>query len=85
MKRSKPRWGHTDPQGRLDVFMYRFAERLIDHLEQERGVLGLRENLLPIVEDAILAQVPGGCVLPKEIAALLRISELNRGRGGRTS
>lgn len=67
-----------DRQGRIDVALYRIADRLVNRLEREQGVVGLRENLLPIVEDAIRAHVPAENLIPREIQALLKICELNR-------
>ena len=83
MKRNRPRLGNVEPQGRVDVLMYRFAERVIDRCEQERGLTGLRD-LLPMIEGAILTQI-GSPVVPKELLALLRVYDGNRGRGGQTS
>lgn len=70
----------TDPAGRLDVLLYQLVGRVVDRLEQEQGVTGLREHILPIVEDAIVQRVPGHNLIPREISALLRVCELNRGR-----
>lgn len=67
-----------NPQGRLDVLLYQLASRSLERIEREQGIAGLRENILPIVEDAILIHVPGGNLLPREITALLRVVEMNR-------
>lgn len=67
----------ADPQGRLDVLLYQLAVQAADRLEQEQGIVGLREHALPILEDFILANVPNHCLIPREIGALLRVCELN--------
>jgi hypothetical protein len=69
-----------DPQGRIDVMLYQLAARVMQRLEVEQGLVGLREHVLPIVEDAILAHVPQQNLIPREIAGLIRVCELNRKR-----
>jgi hypothetical protein len=69
-----------DPQGRLDVALFRMVDLAMERIEREQGLAGLREHLLPIVEQAILQHVPGRNLIPREIAAVLRVCELNRGR-----
>jgi hypothetical protein len=69
-----------NPEGRLDVLLYRLASRAVERVEREQGIAGLCENLLPIVEQAIMMHVPGRNLIPREISALLRVYELNQGR-----
>lgn len=73
----------ADPQGRVDVALYRVASRVIDRLEAEQGVAGLREHVLPILEDAISQHIPAENLIPRELRALIKVCELNRGRGER--
>lgn len=69
-----------NPAGRVDVLLYRLAGRLMTRVEQEQGVVGLAEHILPIVERAIVAHVPARNLIPREIEAVLKLCELNRGR-----
>lgn len=69
-----------NPEGRLDVLLYQLANRGLERLERDQGLAGLRENLLPLVEDAILQHVPGSNLLPREITALLKVLEMNQRR-----
>lgn len=69
-----------DPAGRVDVALYRIADRLMGRLEQEQGVVGLREHVLPIVEQAISQHVPAENLIPAEIQAILNVCRLNQGR-----
>lgn len=69
-----------DPSGRVDVALYRMADRVIHKLETEQGVAGLREHALPILEDLILKNVPAENMIPAEIRALLNICRLNQGK-----
>jgi len=62
------------------VLLYQIVGRVIDRVEREQGLAGLREHILPLVEDAIVARVPGHNLIPRAIAAVLRVCELNRGR-----
>jgi hypothetical protein len=78
--RKKRRLGNVDDRtGRLDVLLYQLASRGLTRLEREQGLAGLCENLLPIVEDAIIQHVPGRNLIPREIVAVLRIYQANRG------
>lgn len=70
----------NNPEGRLDVLLYRLAGRTMERIEREQGLAGLCENILPIVEQAIVRHVPGRNLIPDEIAALLRVCERNQGR-----
>jgi hypothetical protein len=77
----------SEKQGRVDVALYRMADRVMERLERDQGLLGLRENILPIVEDFILRNVPARNLIPQEIAAVLKICQLNQahmnqGKGG---
>lgn len=69
-----------NPVGRLDVMLYRLAHRTMERIEQEQGLAGLCENILPIVEQVIVRHVPGRNLIPDEISALMRVYELNQGR-----
>jgi hypothetical protein len=64
-------------QGRADVALYRLAELVCQRVESEQGVSGLREHVLPIVEDVIVRNVPAVNLIPREIQALLKVCELN--------
>ena len=70
----------VDPEGRVDVLLYQFVGRLMDKLERERGVTGFRDHLLPIVEQAIVSNLPGYKVIPPEISAVLKVYQANRRR-----
>ena len=67
-------------QGRIDVMLYRLADHGLGRLEQEQGLLGLRENLLPILESFITPNVQAENLIPQEIQAVLKICQLNRDR-----
>lgn len=69
-------------QGRVDVLFYQLAERWMERLEGERGLVGLREQLLPLVEAAIVARVPAGNMIPQELRALMILCEQNLRRRG---
>jgi hypothetical protein len=82
MRRKVPRLANVqDPQGRVDVALYRLASKAIERLELEQGLVGMREHVLPIIEDAILRNFPAENLIPREIQAVLKVCELNRGRG----
>ena len=69
-------------QGRLDVLLYQLAERWMQKLETERGLVGLREHFLPLVETAIVQQVPAGNLIPTELRSALMVLDQNlRNRG----
>jgi hypothetical protein len=68
----------TNREGRLDVLLYEIAGRMMDRLERQQGLTGIRENLLPIVEQAIAASVPGHNLIPPELRAFLKVYEMNR-------
>lgn len=74
----KPRLKNVrNQQGRADVLVYRLAERWMAQLEAEQGITGLRENLLPLIEEIIEDRVPANNVIPRELRALMNI---RRGR-----
>lgn len=82
MKHRKRRLQNVaDPQGRLDVLLYQLAVRTAERLEREQGIVGLQEHVLPLIEDAILAHVPQQSLIPREIAAMLRVCEMNKAKG----
>jgi hypothetical protein len=70
----------ANPEGRVDVLLYQIVSRVVDRIEQDKGLVGLREYVLPIVEDAIVQSLPARNLIPREIAAVLKVCELNRGR-----
>jgi hypothetical protein len=67
-------------QGRIDVLLYRLASRALFKLEQKHGVMGLEENLMPMVEDLIMAHIPNRNMLPREVESLLHIIRMNQGK-----
>jgi hypothetical protein len=67
----------TNREGRLDVLLYEAAGKLMDRLERQNGLTGIREHLLPIIEQAILEGVPGRNVIPPELRPLFRVYALN--------
>jgi hypothetical protein len=69
-----------DRSGRVDVALYRMACVAAYRLEREQGIVGLREHVLPLVEDLILKNVPAQNLLPRELTALIKVCELNRAR-----
>ena len=73
----------ADARGRVDVAAYRIVERLMERIEQERGLVGVRENLLPLIEAAITRSLPRENLLktvPPELRAILTVIGQNRGR-----
>ena len=70
----------SNPRGRVDVALYRIAERVMEKLETEQKFIGLRENLLPIVEDVISQNFPAKTMLPREVEAVLEVFRLNANR-----
>lgn len=67
-----------NPEGRLDVLLYQFVGRLMDKAERDNGYTGFREHLLPIVEQAIVQNLPGKNLIPPELAAALKVYHQNR-------
>lgn len=76
----KPLSQVADPEGRLDVMLYQLAGRFLEGMERERGLLGLREHLLPLVEQAIVRSVPVRNVIPREVRAIAKVYAMNRRR-----
>ena len=66
-------------QGRLDVLLYQFAELWMERLEAG-GLVGLRQHLLPMIEDAIVRRVPAGNVIPPEFRTLMILCAENARR-----
>lgn len=79
MKR-KQSLAQSNPEGRLDVLLYQFVDRLMEKAEKHHGLNGIREHLLPIVEQAIIQNLPGRNLIPPEIAAALKVYQANRRR-----
>ena len=69
-------------QGRLDVLLYQCAELWMERLEIERGLVGLRQHLLPMIEEAIVRGVPAGNLIPQELRSMVAVCEQNLRRGG---
>ena len=65
--------------GRIDVALYRIAQRVMENAERDRGVRGLQENLLPIVEQAIHCYFPKKAI-PPELLQILAVWEANCSR-----
>lgn len=55
----------------MDVLLYRLVERWMAQLEGQCGLVGLREQLLPLVESTIVAKVPAGNMIPAELRDLM--------------
>lgn len=73
----------ADPTGRVDVAAYRAVEALLARMERERGLAGLRENLLPLIEPVIVGALPNRNVLRNitpELQAIWAVFQQNRGR-----
>jgi hypothetical protein len=70
------------PQGRIDVFLYRMAERGLEQFEREHGLIGYRDRILPIVEQLLLQYMPAHNVLPREFVNLLELAQLHQVRKG---
>jgi hypothetical protein len=68
-----------DPQGRLDVLLYRLADRWMERVEEDRGLVGLREHILPMVEEAI-AESGLPAQVPQELVSLFKVWRMNQGR-----
>jgi hypothetical protein len=81
MRRKRSLGQVEDPRGRVDVALYRLAESGLARLEQEQNLVGLRENVLPILEDWISRNLPAENLIPREIQAVLKICQLNQRRG----
>jgi hypothetical protein len=72
----RKRLGEVNPRGRVDALLYRMAERYMERLESEGGLVGLRENLLPAIEKMIACNVPARN-LPEEVRGALNVLYLN--------
>jgi hypothetical protein len=70
----------SDPRGRLDVLFYQLAQRLMEGIERERGITGLQENLLPIVERIAKDKFPSKRIITPEFSALFRLYQQNARR-----
>lgn len=70
----KPRLNNVrNTQGRADVLLYRLVERLMGRIEATEGLTGLREHVLPLIEEAIADRMPAQNVIPRELRALMGI------------
>lgn len=72
----------VNPQGRLDVMIYRGAQLLIESLEQQHGLAGIWENARPIVNNAVVSGI-SGIEIPAELKMLLGIVQANWNKGVR--
>jgi hypothetical protein len=79
-KKKPVKLAQVDPAGRIDVALYRVVERLMEQAERDRGLVGMREHLLPIVERAIHYFDLPQCQIPPEVKALVKFAEQNRRR-----
>lgn len=70
----------VNPEGRVDVLVYQFVGRLMDKAERDSGLTGIREHFLPIVEEVIIANLPGRNLIPPEIGAAVKVYRANRRR-----
>lgn len=63
-----------DATGRVDVLLYKIAERLATHAEVKYGLEGLTQELMPTIEDQILEYVGSEKILeiPPAARVLLR-------------
>ena len=77
MKRRRRLTNAQNTYGRVDVLLYRLAERWMQQVETERELPGLREQLLPLVEKAIIARVPAGNMIPEELRSFVTLCEQN--------
>ena len=85
MPRKKRSLGDVqDSRGRVDVALYRMAQHTLRRLENEQGLVGLQENILPILESLIAQNVPAENLIPAEIQALMRIIAANQGKRAAT-
>lgn len=66
----------------MDVLLYRLAERWMAQLEGQCGLVGLCEQLLPLVEATIVARVPAGNIIPEELRGLMVLCDENFRRRG---
>ena len=82
MRKPTPLANVQNRQGRVDVLLYQLAERWMAQLEAERGLVGLREHLLPMVEQAIAMRVPDENMIPQELRSLMILCEQNLRRRG---
>lgn len=69
-----------NPQGRLDVLLYRAAQKYMERLERQHGLAGIRDNFLPMVEEMIMANIPRRNLIPPELRSFCAVYMQNRGR-----
>ena len=72
----------TSTHGRADVLFYRLAERYMETIESQHGLVGLREHLLPIVEDVIVERFPPENLIPSELRSMVQLLDQNLRRRG---
>jgi hypothetical protein len=70
----------ANPKGRIDVALYRIAEKLMGRFEEECRLVGVRENLLPLLEQVIIEYTPQRNILPTELEAIYRVIQQNTRR-----
>ena len=83
MKKKRTLANVKNRQGRIDVALYRIADRLMERLETQHGAAGLREHVLPVIEQAIAQYIPAENLIPRELQALIAFCRLNQLGGGR--
>jgi hypothetical protein len=62
-----------NPQGRVDILFMGLCGRLCEQIERDRGIVGLRENILPLIERTVVPRLPQYNVFPKDLQPLLRV------------
>ena len=79
MKKRIPLCEVENASGRVDVALYKIAQRILASTERERGIRVLQEHLLPLIEDAISERFSPR-PLPPELMRVLRMMEANCSR-----
>jgi hypothetical protein len=80
LKKRRRLAGVTNRQGRLDVLLYQLAVRAAERIEREQGLAGIREYVLPLVEEVIREHVPAKNLIPRELCELFDVWQMNRQR-----
>jgi hypothetical protein len=72
---------NANPQGRVDVLLYRILERMAPTFEQKIGLKGVWDAVSPNVHDLIVENVTPIKLAP-EVKMLLTIMQANYPSGG---
>lgn len=48
----------SDTRGRVDVLFTQLVEYILTEVERERGIKGLNEKLMPLINSAVLPKLP---------------------------